>query len=151
MAELRQSAQVVPLGPGFRDPAGLQPVDREVVGGQDFAGGRIGTHHAELRPPEAVPRRDAVSFSDEVLDGLAGVGEGRVLGSQVPHEVVAAPDRLLACGPLVRDWVGQGASLYVCGSLEGMGAGVEQALLSILGPDLLQSLREDGRYRRDVY
>lgn len=60
-------------------------------------------------------------------------------------------DQLLAQADDVRAWVAQGAAIYVCGSLEGMGAGVEQALSAVLGDGPLQALREEGRYRRDVY
>lgn len=51
----------------------------------------------------------------------------------------------------LREWVGQGAAFYVCGSLEGMAAGVDRALESILGRELLDRLGAEGRYRRDVY
>jgi sulfite reductase (NADPH) flavoprotein alpha-component len=48
-------------------------------------------------------------------------------------------------------WVNQGAVIYVCGSIEGMAAGVEQALIDILSEQTLDELRQTGRYRRDVY
>lgn len=48
-------------------------------------------------------------------------------------------------------WVGQGAVIYVCGSIEGMASGVDQALTDILGASTLDELRQAGRYRRDVY
>jgi sulfite reductase (NADPH) flavoprotein alpha-component len=51
----------------------------------------------------------------------------------------------------VRDWVGRGAAIYVCGSLQGMAGGVHEALGEILGSEMLELLAEDGRYRRDVY
>jgi sulfite reductase (NADPH) flavoprotein alpha-component len=51
----------------------------------------------------------------------------------------------------VRDWVERGAAVYVCGSLEGMAAGVHVALEEALGADRLIELAEAGRYRRDVY
>ncbi len=51
----------------------------------------------------------------------------------------------------LREWVAQGAAIYVCGSLSGMASGVDQALREILGDDTLENLREQGRYRRDVY
>lgn len=55
-----------------------------------------------------------------------------------------------AAGP-VREWVGQGAAIYVCGSLEGMAGEVNATLQTILGEEALQQLAADGRYRRDVY
>ncbi len=48
-------------------------------------------------------------------------------------------------------WVAQGAVIYVCGSINGMASDVDQALTEILGETLLDQLRLDGRYRRDVY
>ncbi|QIM52354.1 sulfite reductase subunit alpha [Hydrogenophaga crocea] len=51
----------------------------------------------------------------------------------------------------VRAWVGQGAAIYVCGSLEGMAGAVDRTLQDILGADALQAMAAEGRYRRDVY
>jgi sulfite reductase (NADPH) flavoprotein alpha-component len=48
-------------------------------------------------------------------------------------------------------WVERGATLMVCGSLEGMAGGVQTALETALGTDRLRALTEAGRYRRDVY
>lgn len=51
----------------------------------------------------------------------------------------------------LRHWVDQGAAIYVCGSLEGMGQEVQQILLGLLGQARLKQLSEQGRYRRDLY
>lgn len=51
----------------------------------------------------------------------------------------------------LRDWVARGAAIYVCGSMQGMGQGVHQALEQVLGAAALQALQHSGRYRRDVY
>ncbi|QXZ10597.1 sulfite reductase subunit alpha [Comamonas sp. Y33R10-2] len=48
-------------------------------------------------------------------------------------------------------WVEQGAAIYVCGSLNGMGQGVHQTLQAILGEAKVDALLAQGRYRRDVY
>ena len=48
-------------------------------------------------------------------------------------------------------WVDRGATVLVCGSLEGMSQGVHAALEQALGADRLVTLAEAGRYRRDVY
>ncbi|EOQ65535.1 hypothetical protein F935_00114 [Acinetobacter calcoaceticus ANC 3811] len=48
-------------------------------------------------------------------------------------------------------WIERGAILYVCGSIDGMASGVDQALVEILGDEQLDELRQQGRYRRDVY
>jgi sulfite reductase (NADPH) flavoprotein alpha-component len=47
--------------------------------------------------------------------------------------------------------VGQGAAIYVCGSLEGMAGEVDRTLRETLGEEALQALAAEGRYRRDVY
>ncbi|MGV7207277.1 PepSY domain-containing protein [Oxalobacteraceae bacterium A2-2] len=60
-------------------------------------------------------------------------------------------DRLRARAAEVRAWLDQGAVVYVCGSLQGMAAGVDAALTQILGQDGMQQLAAQGRYRRDVY
>jgi len=51
----------------------------------------------------------------------------------------------------VRDWVACGAAIYVCGSLAGMAAAVDETLREVLGADALLTLQREGRYRRDVY
>ncbi|WP_158304065.1 sulfite reductase subunit alpha [Cellvibrio japonicus] len=51
----------------------------------------------------------------------------------------------------LRAWINRGAAIYVCGSLHGMAQGVDQALTQIFGAECLESLSENGRYRRDVY
>lgn len=48
-------------------------------------------------------------------------------------------------------WIERGAVLYVCGSIDGMASGVDQALVEILGNEQVDELRQQGRYRRDVY
>ncbi|ENW95419.1 hypothetical protein F903_01178 [Acinetobacter sp. NIPH 298] len=49
------------------------------------------------------------------------------------------------------NWIKQGAVIYVCGSIDGMAAGVDQALIEMLGEGQVDELRQTGRYRRDVY
>lgn len=51
----------------------------------------------------------------------------------------------------VRDWIADGAAVYVCGSLHGMAPGVDTTLRAILGSNALEQLAAQGRYRRDVY
>ncbi|MFC5346156.1 sulfite reductase subunit alpha [Brevundimonas staleyi] len=67
-------------------------------------------------------------------------GDGRYVQAVIEAEAEA-----------VRDWVGRGAAIYVCGSLEGMAGGVNAALETVLGAEALRDLVENGRYRRDVY
>ena len=52
---------------------------------------------------------------------------------------------------MLREWVASGAVIYVCGSLDGMAAGVDAALSEVLGTAGLDDLIAEGRYRRDVY
>jgi sulfite reductase (NADPH) flavoprotein alpha-component len=51
----------------------------------------------------------------------------------------------------LRSWVDEGAAIYVCGSLQGMAGGVNEALGEVLGSETLDALAAEGRYRRDVY
>jgi len=51
----------------------------------------------------------------------------------------------------VRQWVQGGAAIYVCGSLQGMAQGVDDALRRTLGAVPMEQLIRSGRYRRDVY
>jgi sulfite reductase (NADPH) flavoprotein alpha-component len=59
--------------------------------------------------------------------------------------------RLAARADEVRDWCTRGAAIFVCGSREGMGRDVDAALRDVLGKETLDAMRNDGRYRRDVY
>ncbi|RYF24089.1 MAG: nitric oxide synthase [Comamonadaceae bacterium] len=61
-------------------------------------------------------------------------------------------DALRSAADPLRAWVqAEGAVVYVCGSLDGMAAGVDAALAEVLGADALEDLIAAGRYRRDVY
>jgi sulfite reductase (NADPH) flavoprotein alpha-component len=60
-------------------------------------------------------------------------------------------DLLRAQSAGVREWLDDGAAVYVCGSLQGMATGVEEALVDIVGGAGLEALIDAGRYRRDVY
>lgn len=51
----------------------------------------------------------------------------------------------------LREWVNRGAYIFVCGSLQGMAQGVDRELERALGANVLQKLRDENRYRRDVY
>ncbi|WP_291352475.1 sulfite reductase flavoprotein subunit alpha [Acinetobacter sp. UBA3106] len=51
----------------------------------------------------------------------------------------------------LKAWVNNGAVIYVCGSINGMASDVDQALTDVLGEATVDQLRQDGRYRRDVY
>jgi sulfite reductase (NADPH) flavoprotein alpha-component len=64
---------------------------------------------------------------------------------------VYVQDRLREAAAPLREWLAEGAAIYVCGSLDGMASGVDQVLRELLGAAALSTLREEGRYRRDVY
>jgi sulfite reductase (NADPH) flavoprotein alpha-component len=49
------------------------------------------------------------------------------------------------------EWVEDGATILVCGSLQGMAPGVDGALRLALGDERVEHLIDSGRYRRDVY
>jgi len=66
-------------------------------------------------------------------------------------EKIYVQDRLLQAADELRGWLAEGAAIYICGSLEGMAAGVDAALVEILGAQAVGELIEQGRYRRDVY
>lgn len=51
----------------------------------------------------------------------------------------------------LKQWIEQGAAVYVCGSLNGMAGGVDQVLKEILGDELVEQLKYEQRYQRDVY
>ncbi|WP_221796091.1 NADPH cytochrome P450 oxidoreductase family protein [Oceanobacter mangrovi] len=52
---------------------------------------------------------------------------------------------------LLKEWIDNGACLYVCGSQAGMATDVDRALRQELGDELVDRLDLEGRYRRDVY
>lgn len=51
----------------------------------------------------------------------------------------------------LREWIAEGASVYVCGSLEGMAPDVDAVLREAVGLDALEAMAADRRYCRDVY
>lgn len=73
----------------------------------------------------------------------------------VQHEILAQAAE-------VREWVDQGAHIYICGDKNHMAHDVEEALIQVLGEGAgaytekvgiraLDALREAGRYSKDVY
>ena len=60
-------------------------------------------------------------------------------------------DRLREAADELHRWLADGAVIYICGSLEGMAAGVDAVLVELLGEKGVERLIEQGRYRRDVY
>lgn len=66
-------------------------------------------------------------------------------------EKIYVQDRLRQAAPLLKQWLAEGAVIYICGSLQGMASGVDDVLNEVLGHDQVERLIEQGRYRRDVY
>ncbi|MEX3775467.1 PepSY domain-containing protein [Pseudomonas sp. MYb118] len=66
-------------------------------------------------------------------------------------EKVYVQDVLRQRAEELKKWLADGASIYICGSLEGMASGVDQVLNEVLGAAEVERLIEQGRYRRDVY
>jgi sulfite reductase (NADPH) flavoprotein alpha-component len=64
---------------------------------------------------------------------------------------VYVQDRLREAATELRSWVDDGAAIYVCGSLAGMAPGVDAVLREVLGDAVVERLRHEGRYCRDVY
>ena len=62
----------------------------------------------------------------------------------VQHRLRDEADRL-------REWMDNGATILVCGSLEGMGREVDALLRGLLGTERVDELARTGRYRRDLY
>jgi sulfite reductase (NADPH) flavoprotein alpha-component len=66
-------------------------------------------------------------------------------------EKIYVQDRLRESADLLKQWLAEGAVIYICGSLQGMASGVDHVLNEILGIAEVDRLIEQGRYRRDVY
>jgi len=66
-------------------------------------------------------------------------------------ERIHVQQRLREAADELRRWVDAGAAIHVCGSLDGLAPGVDAVLREVLGDAQVGQLREQGRYRRDVY
>jgi sulfite reductase (NADPH) flavoprotein alpha-component len=90
---------------------------------------------------------------DELLGWLDGGQLARLdlAFSRDQAEKIYVQHHLLAAAEELRSWLEDGAAIYVCGSLQGMADGVDQALRQVLGDEAVVQLTEEGRYRRDVY
>jgi len=145
--------------PGFHPPADARPMIL-IGNGTGMAGLRA---HLRARVAAGAPRnwllfgeRNAdhdFFFGREIRDWQAqGLIERLDLAfSRDTADRVYVQDRLLQAADALRHWVADGASLHVCGNAQGMAPAVDAALADILGRPLRDRLREEGRYRRDVY
>lgn len=101
---------------------------------------------------ERDPAHDA--FYSEELEGWQRAGllpRLDLAWSRGPEGREYVQDLLLRHADTVRAWLEEGAAIYVCGSLEGMAAGVDRALREIMTEQAMAELSGSGRYRRDVY
>ncbi len=149
----------VRANPNFRAPDDARPLIL-IGNGTGIAGLRalmrervqMGRHRNWLLFGERNAAHDFY-YGDEIRGWLAGGQIERldlVFSRDQPERTHV--QRLVAnAGRMLNEWVGAGASIYVCGSLEGMAPGVHAALLDALGSAQLDQLTEQGRYRRDVY
>jgi sulfite reductase (NADPH) flavoprotein alpha-component len=71
--------------------------------------------------------------------------------SRDQHERTYVQHVIVRSASDVRDWVSEGATLYVCGSAAGMATAVNEALIGVLGREKVDALLATRRYRRDVY
>jgi sulfite reductase (NADPH) flavoprotein alpha-component len=93
-------------------------------------------------------------FYQETLEAWLTVGTLKRLDlafSRDQAEKVYVHHKLREQADELKTWVNNGAVIYVCGSIDGMASDVDQALIDILGESTVDQLRQDGRYRRDVY
>ncbi|WP_286233666.1 NADPH cytochrome P450 oxidoreductase family protein [Thalassotalea sediminis] len=60
-------------------------------------------------------------------------------------------DVLLCNADKVKRYIEEQGDIYVCGSLARMGQAVNQALIDILGQNVVDELLASGRYHRDLY
>ena len=99
-------------------------------------------------------QRECDFFYKETIDAWKNMGTLKRVDlafSRDQEQRIYVQDLLRTNADELSKWINQGAVIYVCGSIEGMAAGVEQALIDILGDETVDQLRQSGRYRRDVY
>ncbi|MGE8538848.1 MAG: PepSY domain-containing protein, partial [Acinetobacter sp.] len=99
-------------------------------------------------------QREHDFFFEETIQAWLQMGTLKRLDlafSRDQQEKVYVHHKLREQAEELKAWIAQGAVIYVCGSINGMASDVDQALTDILGETALDQLRQEGRYRRDVY
>jgi len=151
-------AMRVRVNRGFHGPSPETPMIL-IGNGTGLAGLRA---HLKARPVgnggtwllfgERTAAHDAF-YDSELQDRLASRGLTRLdrAFSRDAGDGRYVQDLITAYAAEVSAWVDRGASIFVCGSLEGMASGVHAALEAALGAGRLIALGEAGFYRRDVY
>lgn len=149
----------VRANPGFRLPAECGPL--VLIGnGTGLAGLRAhlrerqhrGQHGHWLMFGERNAGHDRL-FAEELDDWRRSGHLARLdlAFSRDQAEPVYVQHLLREAADELRAWVERGATLLVCGSLQGMGREVDALLHGLLGSAAVDALREAGRYRRDLY
>ena len=160
--------------PAFRLPPALADRPLVLIGnGTGLAGLRAHLQAAERRlATPASPRQDLVrqGLHAWLLLGERQAAHDALCDAEITHWLASGvlsrtdrvysrdggphrhvQQRLAAEAPRLRQWVEAGAVLLVCGSRQGMAHGVDAVLAEALGETTLQTLRQQGRLRRDVY
>ena len=146
--------------PGFHPP---QDADAPLVligNGTGLAGLLAHLRHRALQGGgpcwlfwgERDPAHDAYHTQELAALLKAGVLE-RVehAWSRLPEDRAYVQDKVLAVHGHVRRLAAARASIYICGSMQGMAPAVHDVLERTLGSDTLEEMAESGRYRRDIY
>ncbi|GGK11608.1 sulfite reductase subunit alpha [Luteimonas terricola] len=81
----------------------------------------------------------------------AGLPASAATGDNAAMHRGYVQDALRTEAARLRQWVDDGATILVCGSLKGMAPGVDAVLREVLGKERVEELLVAGRYRRDVY
>ncbi|AMJ57315.1 MULTISPECIES: sulfite reductase flavoprotein subunit alpha [Stenotrophomonas] len=92
-------------------------------------------------------------FGDELRQWQREGGIERLdaVFSRDPGQFHYVQDALAAHSTVLQQWLEDGATLLVCGSLQGMAPAVDKVIIDTIGAEAHQALRIAGRYRRDVY
>lgn len=145
--------------PGFHAPDPARPM-LLIGNGSGLAGLRAqlkariaaGAHRNWLLFGERNASHDAF-FADELETWLRAGKLARLdrVYSRDGNAHRYVQDALRAHADTLRSWLDEGATIYVCGSLQGMAPGVDGVLRDICGEDGVTALLHSGRYRRDVY
>ncbi len=91
-------------------------------------------------------------YRDEISSWqLAGALQLNLAFSRDQEQRVYVQHMLREQAGKLKEWIVQGAAVYVCGSAQGMAPAIDAALNELLGVTTMTSLVEAGRYRRDVY
>jgi len=93
-------------------------------------------------------------FFQETIEAWQNMGMLQRLDlafSRDQAEKIYVHHKLTENADALKKWIADGAVIYVCGSIDGMASDVDRTLNEILGENTLDQLRQDVRYRRDVY